>query len=93
MIMASGKRFRIVFTLSDERAGEFDMAFNDRLASEDVLDHMTSVAMSVGRVFPEACVLGSRVSEICLDCSTLTETTKLTSKCRCCPEPKEKIND
>lgn len=93
MIMASGKRFRIAFTLSDQRLGEFDLVFNDRLASEDVLDHMTSVAMSVGRVFPEACVLGSTVSEICIDCGSVTGAAKLTSNCRCCPEPKEKIND
>lgn len=93
MIMASGKRFRITFTLSDQRLGEFELVFKDRLASEDVLDHMTSVAMSVGRVFPEACVLGSRVSEICIDCGAVTGTAKLTSNCRCRPEPKEKIND
>jgi len=91
--MASGKRHRITFTLSDERLGEFELAFNDRLSSDDVLDRMTSVAMSVGRVFPEACVLGSRVSEICIDCGAITITTKLSSNCRCRPEPKEKIND
>lgn len=91
--MASGKRYRIKFTLSDERLGEFELAFNDRLSSDDVLDRMTSVAMSMGRVFPEACVLGSRVHEMCIDCGAITTTTELSSNCRCRPEPKEKIND
>jgi hypothetical protein len=80
--MAHGKRYTLEVDLQTDDLGSFTLSFRSD-DHQTLEDFMVISGIAVGRLVPNARMMGAGMRTYCLDCGTESEDSYVRSDCGC----------